>query len=1123
MRRIESTLAFFPKIAISLVFFVLSSAASALPSELGLSQTVMTVWTDREGLPSDTILDVVQDRDGYIWLASYDGLVRFDGESFSTLTVDEGGFSGRSARVLALGPSGELWVGTNTSGLYVLRNGLFKAFGKAEGLPDLSLRAIAFDREGKAWVGTAAGIAKGEGDSFRTIETSIGIPNFLLALPDGGILAGTNLPGLWLVGEKGATPYLPSAGFEKHSFSSAFLDPRNELWLGTSEGMIFRVARNEIVERYESEALRGASVNEFFADPEGTLWIATDKGIIYRRGERYFSHNEENGLPSNVVSALCRDREGSLWVGTERGGLVKFSPGKFVNISERDGLVSDSVNAVEENFYGSLWVATDEGVSFLPSPIDPYRSEPARKAAIDAFVASLKGVRVRQVRAEADGSLWFATYSDKALLVLEADGGTRTITKKSGLPIDRVRFSYRGRSGDLWIGTTAGPARLGSKGIELFGRDHGLPNLFTLCALEDRSGGLWLGTDGGGAALLEGGRFKVFTTKDGLAGNVIFRIVEDAAGRLWFCTSEGLSLYSGGRFLTAGRDAGLGAESVFQVLEDPQGRLWAILGRRIVIIPSEDLAAALGAPGSRALMPRIYDRLDGLAGQLTANAWASMNRNGVVHLPTLKGLSTYNPQSVPLNSLAPPVLIESVLVDGRPVATTKGVATTSSSGAGTSAASADSRGSTAGKEALIELKPGTRRLTIRYTALSYMIPQRVHFRYLLEGYDRDWIQAGTAREIGYTGLPPGEYRFRVRAENNDGIMNEDGASLAIEQKPYFTQTPSFYILVGIALVGIGFLFAYLRVRRLEARGKELGRLVEERTSELAHQKALSDGLLLNVLPPAIADELKAAGRAQPRVYPDASVLFADIVGFTSKAASMEPQAIIEELNAIFTLFDDTMAEFGCERIKTIGDGYLAAAGLPVPVEDHAKRLVGAAVEALRRLEKRNATAANPWKVRMAVHSGPVVGGVVGVKKYIFDIFGDTVNTAFRLQGFSAPLGLTISEETYRKIGREFSIVRRPLRSAKGKGKIANYYVRHREGTALLSRPPLEIYRSARGRYEEGAWMECAELLAALDLTVCEPELGRAVTALRGNALSKQGEQKEAEVQWALAREFGELG
>jgi ligand-binding sensor domain-containing protein/class 3 adenylate cyclase len=1047
----------------------------------------MTIWTDREGLPSDTILDVAQDHSGYIWLASYDGLVRFDGEKFSVLSAAEDGFDGKSARVLEIAPDGTLWIGTNTSGLYSYRKGKFIRYGIEEGLPDLSVRSLAIDADGIVWVGTANGVSKKNGDRFESAvpanSASFGIANFLLPLHDGTVIVGSNLPGLWLITAKGVEPYLANQGISAWSFSAAILDHSGQLWLGTSSGQIIRVSRNEIREKYEPSFLKGSSINTFYTDSEGTLWIGTDRGVLCRRGNEFESFTEENGLPSDVVSSLCRDTEGSLWVGTERGGLVKFSQGKFVNTTEREGLISNAVNAVTEDRYRSVWAATDEGVSFFPSVSDPYKSDATRRFNIDSLVARLKGVRVRQIRAEKDGSLWFSTYSDDGLIALKADGTTSVTSKGAGLPTNRVRFTFRTSKGDLWIGTTAGPVMISNGKMTVFGKDSGLPNLFILGISEDGAGNIWLGTDGGGIAVWNGRSFKILTRNDGLAGNVVFRVFHDSQDRLWACTSDGLSLYDGTGFRSADASLGISGQSAYEILEDRSGRLWIITARSVIVASASDLASAVNS-GTALANFRSYDRLDGLAGQLSANAWAFMNSSGIVYLPTLKGFSTYNPQSVSMNMQPPPVIIEKVTLDR-------------------------TKAELGSKQ--LQVDAGVRRVTFFYTALSFVIPQRVRFQYRLDGYDRDWISAGTGREIGYTNLPPGNYTFRVKAENNDGVVNEEGALISFYKRPFFYQTIPFYALVAVLLVLAGFLSAYLRVRVLARRAKELNALVNERTRELAEEKDKTESLLLNILPPTVAEELKQTGRSTPQVYEKTAVLFADIVGFTALSETLGPEELIRELNDIFTAFDTIMEKRGCERIKTLGDGYLACCGLPVADSDCARKLVRAAIDMLVFLEDRNLTAGNRLEIRIGVDSGSIVGGVVGVKKYIFDVFGDTVNMAFRLESMSVPMGLTVSDSVAKLLGKEFRLIERPGRIVKGKGILPSYYVCYRESwpKVMSNDEALAAYSKGLKLFGEGKIDECRALIESFDYTTLEPEVGYDLYQLASRAWNHAGDAESA--------------
>jgi class 3 adenylate cyclase len=288
----------------------------------------------------------------------------------------------------------------------------------------------------------------------------------------------------------------------------------------------------------------------------------------------------------------------------------------------------------------------------------------------------------------------------------------------------------------------------------------------------------------------------------------------------------------------------------------------------------------------------------------------------------------------------------------------------------------------------------------------------------------------------YTNLPPGHYTFRVRAWNNDGVVNQTGASVRLVVEPQFFQTLWFMVIVALALVGSGFLVNFWRLKAAVRRKRVLEGLVAERTKALNLERQKSESLLLNVLPARVAQELKAHGRSEPQVHEGVSVLFADLVSFTATASRLTPAQTIEELNTLFGAFDNLAQDHGAERIKTVGDSWLAVAGLSEPEAgaeaEGARRLVSVAEDILGYLAQRGSDHLE-WQIRIGVHTGPLVGGVVGIKKYIYDIFGDTVNTAFRMQAEAAPNTIVLSPTTAALVADHWRLVSRGPVAIKGKG------------------------------------------------------------------------------------------
>lgn len=1059
-----------------LIFFILSNLTFSNDQPASISRTISTYWSDNEGLPSNSILDVVQDDTGYIWLASYDGLIRFDGNQFVPFNEKEHGFSATAVRVLCKGKDGSLWVGTNAAGLYHFSNGKFFHYGIEEGLPDLSVREVVLDNNNILWVGTANGIAKldtnKKNQKLTAIDNVRGIVSFILPFNNKDILFGTNLPGLKVIHDNHIKDFHFDKRFHEKTFSAGYLDDDHSIWLGTSFGEIVVLKNDTTVEYFSLQEMRGASINDFVQKAKNILYVATDKGIlsIHKDQKKIEVFLEELSLPDQKVSSLWQDQESNLWAGMEQGGLVKFSTGKFFNILGADKLPSSSVNAVVEDQENNIWIATDAGVVCVKSNLLSKK----RSQQIDLLLQELSGIRVRQIRKEKDGTLFFATYSNKGLVRFYKNGAIKTLSKANGLGNNRVRFSYRSHRNILWVGTTVGPAIYFENISKAIPLDLGLSNSFILCALEDSKGNMWIGTDGGGITLLDMSHVSftqphakmikaksTFTKKDGLAGNIVFRITEDSKARLWLSTGEGLSLYKDGKFHAVNSVLGLGKKSIFNVIEDDNANLWIVSSKELLQVKADSLVQAVQMQAPAKEVKR-YNRLDGLSGQLSANAWASFGKDNRLYLPTIKGVSVYSPHQDVINRLPPPVVIEKVLLDkiAIDVLTKNNV-----------------------------IPSQTKRISFIYTALSYTIPQRVQFEYKLEGFDLEWSSSGNRREVSYTNLPHGQYTFRVRASNSDGVTNESGASFSFYKKPFFYETVWFYLVLTTILIAIGFLLIQARFQHLKKQAEALDKRVKEKTAELAKEKEKSDNLLRNILPISVMQELMKTGTVKPRLYPSTTVLFADLVNFTEWSSQREPEEVIVELNKIFTAFDNIMDACGCERIKTLGDGYLACAGFNGE-KNHAERIIKAAIKMLKYFESLQKNNPQSFDFKIGIDTGSLTGGIVGEKKYIFDVFGDVVNTAFRLESNSAPMSCTVSEKTVKIVQEKYSFWKRPIYEIKGKGKMQTFYLMYRQTSPTMKNYKTVERRFAKleSKFQDNKFDECTKLISQFDKTLLEPEM-----------------------------------
>jgi class 3 adenylate cyclase len=313
----------------------------------------------------------------------------------------------------------------------------------------------------------------------------------------------------------------------------------------------------------------------------------------------------------------------------------------------------------------------------------------------------------------------------------------------------------------------------------------------------------------------------------------------------------------------------------------------------------------------------------------------------------------------------------------------------------------------------------------------------------MAGSDESWIDLGTATSITYISLSPGDYSFMLKAVSPDGTESK-----TVEYKfcimPPFWQTTWFIALVAILSLLSLYIFYRLRVRKIERERDILELKVEERTEELKKEKNKSEKLLLNILPRDTVNELKEKGRSEARIYRHTTVLFSDFSGFTDMTTRIQPTELIESLDTFFNAFDEIADKYGVEKIKTIGDSYMAACGLPLTREDHALRMAAFALEMLDVTDRINQERANEaktiWPLRIGLHSGSLLAGVVGTKKFAYDIWGDTVNTASRMEGNGEPGRINISIETAMLLKDYFYIAPRGKMLVKGKGEMEMFWL-----------------------------------------------------------------------------------
>lgn len=761
------------RLALLLFLFAFSVTSS-------FSQYRIESWSIEQGLPYKTVNSVLQTRDGYLWVATLDGLARFDGLSFTVFNTASNPelITNRFGKLIESN-DGSLWVVLDKRGLIRYKNEVFTHYTAANGLPgDLILSLHYFPDENVLRVGTPEGFAHFDGEKFVRDELPLLNNNENQTLID-------NTGAIWTRfgnelrrtdGKKTETLVIP-AFFSRSLLNVLYRDRSGTYWL-TMDDVIdgyvvkFQGGKTEILS--SKDGLPGRIISVVFEDSQDNIWFGSKNGgglSIYQNGK--FQHfSKKDGLSSDGFTAFFEDREGMIWLATMDGGLMRFSPQIIKVFSDKAGLSGKAVYPLFEDRAGTVWIGDWGNLKGLS------------KYENGEFSTVSGGTLFTSIFEDRDGILWVASYNQ----IGKIENGKYSVVYS--LPLIATSAINQDKNGMLWFGSGDGLRRMKSVAknrknttplnpdppelLDHFTTKDGLPADDIRLLHFDIQGTLWVATTEG-LAKFDGEKFTVFTEADGLSGNYIRSIYEDSEGILWLGSYDnGLTRLKGGKFTAIRVKDGLFDQGVFQILEDDFGRFWISSNRGIYRVNRKDLNDF--ADGKINSVTSIgYGTKDGMAdaecnGGMSPAGFKS-KKDGTLWFPTQKGVAVVNPKSLVAAVHPPNVVIENCLVDGE-----------------------DANCSN------IKLLPDNRSLEINYAGLSFNKPEQIKFKYRLEGLDENWIDAGTRRKAYFTHLPPGKYYFRVLAVNVDGVWSETGAALNFEVEPSFYQTGWFWALFISVLI-----------------------------------------------------------------------------------------------------------------------------------------------------------------------------------------------------------------------------------------------------------------------------------------------------------------------------------
>ncbi len=786
-------------IVVALLLSHIPLPASGLDPAKRPGQYVHQTWGRAEGLPQVSVMGILQDRAGYLWVATQEGLARFDGIEFQV-------FDRRNSPEITVnylvaleeGADGALWAATEGGGLIRHRGGEIRVFGDGHGQGLDFVESLAAADDGTLWIGTGSGMLRHAGGAFSPVAGDTLSGRHVTALETGDrgeVWIGTRDHGLFVL--DGDEPVrLPAASdLEDVDVRCLLSGGEGELWIGTASNGLFRWT-HQGAERLAPDAVGRSAVESLAVDGHGNLWIGTnDRGLLRLTPAGDVARFDvAQGLSHHRVSSLHADREGNLWIGTFGGGLNRLRDGSFTAFTTVDGLSGDGIWSVLEGRDGGLWVATEKGLDrIVGTRAVPF---PGRDR--------LAGLDVLSLHQHRDGTLWVGTFGD-GLFRRTGEGWAR-LTPDDGLAGDKIYAMADDLAGGLWVGTRTGLSLVDADGIRSFTAADGLPQEIVRDVHVDREGRVWIGTQGGGLARFEDGR--IHPVEVGLEGvqDQVFAIHEEADGTLWLGTTGGLVRLSEGETTAYTSRVGLFDDKIYEIVDDGEGFLWLTCNRGVFRVSKSDLTR-FAAGDIESIQSRPFNESDGIPqAECTGGAHPAGTRSGDGRLwfTTVEGLVMYDPSTARESGGAPPIAITRIQVDGE-----------------------DRDPASA-----LELPPGPHAIRVDFASPTLTHPEALRYRTWLEGWEADWTDNGHQRYADYRLQGAGDYRFHVAAVGVDGTSSEQPRSIQVTIGPHFHETLTFKIASASALVILGFCLPALRIRELRKRKRELEDEVDQRTREL---------------------------------------------------------------------------------------------------------------------------------------------------------------------------------------------------------------------------------------------------------------------------------------------------
>jgi ligand-binding sensor domain-containing protein/signal transduction histidine kinase len=757
-------------------------------------QYISQRWQTDDGLTYHALRGTAQSSEGYLWIATDGGLARFDGVRFVFALTS--GLSNQPVTAIYQTKGSSVLLGTESGRIFqVIRDDVTPI--PLPGSESDAITSVFESGDGSIWVGTGQkGVFRISKGNVTHLTTKTGLMNNSVRA-----VCEDHHGNIWIATASGLSKYengqltgfTVKEGLLNNSTRALFVDHKGDLWVGSHYGLS-RFHQGAFQHFTKNDGLSDNIVTCISEDQEGQLWIGTMNGLTRRAGEKFIIETATDGGSFDRVYGIQEDRERNLWLST-RDGLVRLKHRILTTLTMQNGLSHHSVSSVCEDDMGAVWIGLWGGGINKISSNQVQRFSRNEGLSSDLVVTLLK---------TGGHELWAGLDYDGGLNRMS---GERIIhyRQKEGLEDHSVRALLQDRNGSLWIGTRSALVSFSDGRFRRYTTSEGLPNSCIESLCEDSEGRIWCGTEGG-LAVLDNGKLSAFTTQDGLVHGFVSSIFQDTEKNLWIGTFGGLLRYHDGRFTAFTTKAGLFHDEIHGLQEDNSERLWLSSARGVFCIKKKNLLA-FEAGKEKRLSCTAFGKADGMLSaecKGTGSSALCKTRDGKLWIPTSRGVVVVDPQLEVFNSEPPRILIEEVLVEGHDIL----------------------------RNQTTELVADKQETVFRFTSPSFEAPEKMRFKYKLEGWDGDWIDA-SRREARYGRLPAGAYSFRVIGCNSDGQWNEEGTCFKLTFKPRFYQQAWFLssmaLLAAIGCVGTVRYLSLQKIRSKLRRTEQEHAVERERT------------------------------------------------------------------------------------------------------------------------------------------------------------------------------------------------------------------------------------------------------------------------------------------------------